>query len=292
MSAPDQWLVLTAEVAPDDPLRDLIAEGLLALGGLSILEAREGLTTYLAPPQTSAESYLEEASRFLAEWIADAPPDLSFRWQPNEDWEREWRRGLQPRKVSERFVVKPSWTDWPGNTGEIVIEIDPQMAFGTGEHPTTRGCLRLLDRVIEPGARVLDIGSGSGILSIAAALAGASETIAVEFDPDANINARENIERNGVSGRIELLEQMADERLLRRLGSFDLILANILSGVIRPLLSALSEAVAPGGRLIVSGILQEESRAVLTDAEAAGLSLLAEDRDEEWWSAVLQPTKS
>src|SRR5688500_12005706 len=116
------------------------------------------------------------------------------------------------------------------------------MAFGTGEHATTRGCLRLLDRYPRPGSRVLDVGSGSGILSIAAASLGADEVVAVEYDPDANINARENIERNGVQRIVTLHEALADADLLRELGSFEVIVANILRRVIRTLIPAIAAA--------------------------------------------------
>ncbi len=286
MPLPDRWLVLTVRAAAGDPLRDLIAEGLLALGGSSVLDEGDALTSFFDPP-ASPEHFLNEASRFLEDWIGGTPPDLDWRWRENEDWAKEWRRGLAPRKVSRRFVVKPTWTEWSAAPDEVIIEIDPQMAFGTGEHATTRGCLRLLDQSFLPGDRALDVGSGSGILSIAAALLGASEVVAVEFDPDANINARENLERNGVVEAVELREEMADTRLIRELGGFDMILANILSGVIRPLLPALSAALRPGGRLIVSGILQTESDAVGEAAEAAGLRVAMEDREGEWWSGLL-----
>lgn len=287
MATPDRWLVLTARVAPDDPLRDLLTEGLLALGGLSVLEEKDGLTTYLDPPD-DPDAFLDRAARFLAEWWADDSPPLDWRWQPNEDWEREWRRGLQPRKVSDRFVVRPSWTEWSAAPGEIVLEIDPQMAFGTGEHATTRSCLRLLDRHFHESDRVLDVGSGSGILAIAAARLGAARVLAVEYDPDANLNARENIERNGVAEAIELREQMADPKTIAEAGPFDLILANILSGVIRPLLPAFAAALAPGGRLIVSGILQSERSEVVNAAVEAGFRVTDEEREEEWWSGVLE----
>jgi ribosomal protein L11 methyltransferase len=283
---PDRWLVLTAHVDPEDPLRDLLVEGLLALGGLSVVEEGDRLTTYLDPP-SDPDRFADEAGRFLGDWIADDPPELSWRWQANEDWEREWRRGLQPRKVSPRFVVKPSWTEWAAASGEVVLEIDPQMAFGTGEHATTRGCLALLDRSFREGDRVLDVGSGSGILSIGAARLGACQVIAVEYDPDANLNARENLERNGVGVVVELREALADEQLIRDLGTFDIVLANILSGVIRPLLPSLEVALRPGGRLIVSGILVRERSAVVAAAESAGLRLADEIAEEEWWSGLL-----
>ena len=279
--------MLTALADEEDPLRDLIGEGLLALGGLSILEEPDGLTTYLEPPD-DLDRFTLRARRFLRDWIAASPPELRWRWQDNEDWEREWRRGLMPRKVSPRFVVKPSWTEWDASPGELIVEIDPQMAFGTGEHATTRGCLRLLDGRLREGDRLLDVGSGSAILSIAAAKAGAREVVAIEFDPDANLNARENIEANGVGDRIHLHERLADADLLGRLGRFDVAVANILSGVIRPLLPALRDSLQPAGALIVSGILGRERDGVVRDAAEAGLELSGEETEEEWWSGIFE----
>ncbi len=285
MPPPERWFVLTVAAPPREPLRDLIAEGLLALGGQSVLDEAETLSTFLPPPP-DPEAFTTFAADSLRERVGGEPLEVSWAWRPNEDWELDWRRGLQPRKVSPRLVVKPSWTDWEAAPGEVVVEIDPQMAFGTGEHATTRGCLRLLDASQVPGDRVLDVGSGSAILSIAAALLGASEVIAVEFDADANLNARENIERNRVTDVIVLLEELADPTLVEGLGQFDMVLANILSGVVRPLLPAFAASLRPRGRLIVSGILREEADDVIEDARAAGLRLLAEDREDEWWSAL------
>jgi ribosomal protein L11 methyltransferase len=138
---------------------------------------------------------------------------------------------------------------------------------------------------------VVDIGSGSGILAIAAVRLGAAEAVAVEYDPDANINASENFERNGVEPSVRLIEAMADDALLEELGRFDLVLANILSGVIRPLLPAMRRALggSADGRLIVSGILRTESPDVIRDAEAAEFRVERVDEEEEWWSALLRP---
>jgi ribosomal protein L11 methyltransferase len=223
---------------------------------------------------------------------AGAAVELSWRWQPNEDWAAEWKRGLGPRQITQRLVVKPTWTEWPSRPGQVVVELDPQMAFGTGEHATTRGCLRLLDAVIAKGDRVLDVGSGSAILSIAAARLGAREVKAVEYDPDANLNARENLALNGVSDAVQIIEALADAALLEKLGRFDLILANILSGVIRPLLPTFRHVLATGGRLIVSGILHTEHERVVADAERAGLQVARVDEEEDWWSALLIPTSA
>lgn len=287
MTVPERWLVLSARV-PAEELRPLAAEGLLALGGAAVQEDGDTLTTYVLPPD-DPEAWVAEARTRLAEWLPGPAPELSWRWQEDEDWARRWKEGLRPRRLTRRLVVKPTWTEWKAGHGEVVIDIDPQMAFGTGEHATTRGCLRLLDGALRPGDRVLDVGSGSAILSIAAARLGAAEALAVEYDPDANLNARENVELNGVEGRVRIVEALADPGLLAGLGSFDLLLANILSSVIRPLLPAFRDALAPGGRLIVSGILREEHAEVVCAAEAAGFRVEEVDEEDDWWSALLLP---
>lgn len=292
MIDPARWLVLTVE-APSPQSAELVAEGLLALGGAAVEERGGALITYILPPE-DPEAFTAEAREWLTEWADGAELRVSWAWQADEDWAADWKRGLGPRKLTDRLVVKPTWTEWDAAPGEVVIDVDPQMAFGTGEHATTRGCLRLLDSMVREGDRVLDVGSGSAILAITAVRLGAREAIAVEYDPDANLNARENLEQNGVDGRVEIVEAMADGPLLASLGAFDVVLANILSGIIRPLLPAFRAALAgsPDGRLIVSGILQAESADVVRDAEAAGFRVERVDEEEEWWSALLRPNGS
>lgn len=292
MSAqPERWLVLTVRTA-DPELLPLASEVLVARGSWAVQEMAGAVETYVPEP-ADPDAYVDEVRAALADELPEsAAPEVSWRWQANEDWAAKWREGLAPRPVTERIVVKPTWTEWDARPGQVVVDIDPQMAFGTGEHATTRGCLRLLDDALRPGDRVLDVGSGSAILAIAAAMLGAREAIAVEYDPDANLNARENLERNGVEDRVRILEAMADPALLEELGRFDLLLANILSGVIRPLLPAFRKALGgtPEGRLIVSGILRTEAPTVVHDAEAAGFRIVEMDEEEEWWSALLRPT--
>lgn len=294
MIDPDRWLVLEVRVR-DAELRPLLAEALLALGGASVEEQGDRLTTYLLPPR-DPDSFREDAEALLRESVPPPAPEVAWCWQRNEDWAQRWKQGLGARRVTPRLTVKPSWTEWSAAPGEMVIEIDPQMAFGTGEHGTTRGCLRLLDSAVRPGDRVLDVGSGSGILAIAAARLGACEVVAVECDPDANLNARDNLAHNGVADRVRIVEALADDTLLAELGGFDLVAANILSGVIRPLLPAFFRSLADAseGRLIVSGILRTEQAEVTRDAAAASFRVVRVDeeedeRDQAWWSALLVP---
>jgi len=158
------------------------------------------------------------------------------------------------------------------------------MAFGTAEHGTTRGALRLLDRALAPGERVLDVGAGSAILAVAAALLGAADVVAIEGDPIASEYARENIERNVVEGRVRWIEAWADPALLRRLGPADGVLANIESGVLRRLLPGLWDALRPGGWLILSGLPAEEWEGFAHDVVQGGFVLEATDEDGEWRS--------
>jgi ribosomal protein L11 methyltransferase len=290
VSAPDRWLVLSVKLG-DPELRPLASEALVGLGAGAVQETADALVTYLTAP-ADPDLFVEEAHTAIADALpAGAAPEITWHWQENEDWARTWKQGLAPRVISPRLVVKPTWTEWDAAPRQVVLDVDPQMAFGTGEHATTRGCLRLLDRVVRDGDRVLDVGSGSAILAIAAVRLGALEAIAVEYDPDANINARENVEQNGTEGRVAIVEALAEPGMMAEMGRFDLVLANILSGVIRPLLPAFRDALGgdPAGRLIVSGILNTEHADVLRDAEAAGFRMEMTDEEDEWWSALLVP---
>ncbi|MDB4952387.1 MAG: Ribosomal protein methyltransferase [Gemmatimonadetes bacterium] len=275
----------------DADLLPLAAEALVEQGSWAVQEDGGAILTWIPDPADPDAVLAELGAHVRANLPDGVEPRLSFHWQANEDWARKWKDGLGPRRVTDRLVVKPTWTEWEAEPGQVVLDVDPQMAFGTGEHATTRGCLRLLDSVVRDGDRVLDIGSGSAILAIAAVRLGAAEAVAVEYDPDANLNARENVEQNGVLGRVVIVEAMADAALLAGFGRFDVVLANILSGVIRPLLPAFRDALAgaPGGRLIVSGILRAEHEDVVRDAAAAGFRVEKVDEEDEWWSALLRP---
>lgn len=200
-----------------------------------------------------------------------------------EDWAEAWKKFFFVQRVGERIVIKPSWRDYELVGGDVVLELDPGMAFGTGLHPTTRMCLAACERLVRGGMRVLDLGTGSGILAIAAAKLGAASVRAVDVDPVAAQVAAKNVEMNGLSASIETgqgsIERAAPE-------GYDLVLANIIASVIIELAPRLEGATAPGGALVVSGIIADREQAVRDALEAAGMSIDETIAEGDWRTMV------
>lgn len=285
MSRPGRrWLELRVR-APRAGERDaLLADGLLSLGARGVEERAGWFVAYFEEP-ADLDVFLDRARATLIAETDLQPLLLEHAWQDHEAWEDTWRRGLGPRRVTDRIVVHPSWA--PPQTvrsGDVVVVLDPGMAFGTAEHGTTRGCLRLLDGTVAPTERILDVGAGSGILSIAAALLGAREVVAIEGDPLACEAMAENIDRNGVSDRVSIVQEWASSNSIGALAPVGGIMANIEAGLLEPLFSGFVAALVPGGWLIVSGILEEEWTGVRDGLTSAGFQLIAVDEDSGWWS--------
>ena len=284
---PTRWLVLRVAAPPGEDQAGLVAEALLELGGRAVWQEGDALVTHLLPPDDLA-GWDRRAALRLEELSGVAGLDVVVSWQPHEAWEETWKRGLAPRRLTPRLIVTPSWEPVDSGPGDVVLVVDPGMAFGNAEHGTTRGSLRLLDGVLEEGARVLDVGTGSGILAIAAALLGAHEVVAIEGDPLAWETAQENLERNGVGKRVRLLREWASADSLSRLGSFDGVLANLEAGIVRPLLPGIAEAVVAGGWVVLSGLLEGDLEPIRARAGALGLELASQDADGEWRSLLLR----
>jgi ribosomal protein L11 methyltransferase len=216
-------------------------------------------------------------------------PAPAFRPIQEIDWVEAWKVHFQPIPVGERLMIVPAWLE-PDTAGRIPIRIDPGMAFGTGTHPTTQLCLELIETiqksVPDPGAtEVIDVGCGSGILSIAAAKLGARRALGVDTDPDAIAAARENARLNGVSERLELeVGSLADIQGGQfNLHKAPLVLANILAPVIVQLLrEGLGDLLTPGGYLVLSGILEEQSPEVESALSKNGLQVLERRMIEDW----------
>jgi ribosomal protein L11 methyltransferase len=293
---PDRWMVLCIDPGPDPDLRELLVDQLLSgtlltsvgIDGVprGVEERDAGLVVFLPPPEGVDTEAL--GARIQAELGAGGMESASVEvsWQPHEAWSELWRRGIHTRRVSPRVVVTPPWEPVEPAPGEAVVTIDPGMAFGTSEHPTTRGCIRLLDPRVEVGSRIVDVGAGSGILAIACAKLGAASVLALELDPWACTAARENAERNGVDERVRVRARAVNAEFLPGEEPFDGLVANIESGILLPLIPGFAHGVRAGGWMILSGILQSESHRILERANDVGFELTDEDREGEWWSAA------
>jgi ribosomal protein L11 methyltransferase len=273
------WLEVRVRCARS-PQRDAIAAALIAAGAGGVQEVDDGLRTHL--PVGSDLSFVNAAVH-----AAGGDASVEYLDAGEIDWTTRWPTRVGVQRVG-RIAVAPPWLEGEIADAEIPIVIEPATAFGTGEHETTRGILSLMQGVVRPGDMVCDLGAGSAVLSIAAAKLGASRVAAVEIDEQAIGNARENVERNGVSDRVTVIDGDA-QLLLPLLAPVRVILANIISGVIVELLPVMRAAVEPGGRAIISGILRTERREIVAAAAMHGFALGAEVADGEWWSAELAP---
>ncbi|MEW6749546.1 MAG: 50S ribosomal protein L11 methyltransferase [Candidatus Latescibacterota bacterium] len=186
-----------------------------------------------------------------------------------EDWEAGWRRHFGPVQVTPRLWVRPPWAALDPAPGRIAVTIEPRMAFGTGGHESTQLCLQALEKHLRPGASCLDLGTGSGVLAIAAALLGAGRVLALDVDAVAVASARDSVRLNGLEGGVVTVR----EGSLAQAGAehFDLVLANIHSQVLRPLLGAIAARLRPAGVAVLSGLLAAEEAAFRGCMEAAAL---------------------
>lgn len=261
--------------------RDSVGAWLVARTGQAVEERADGTLVAFAPDEEAVAALVEELGREV-----DAPVVIERRPVESTDWSTRWREGLGPRKLG-RLTILPSWLPEASEPDPLTIVLDPETAFGSGEHGSTRAALTLLSRLLRPGDRVIDLGSGSGILTIAAIKLGAARAIGIEMDAEANEVAARNAARNGVSDRVEFLEGDA-AALAPLVGPADLLLSNILRAVNTALLPVIVGAVRPGGVAIFSGMEQpeaEEFRRVLTDA---GFKLEQETLDAGWWGVAAE----
>jgi ribosomal protein L11 methyltransferase len=297
-----RWLELTVEV--DSEAVEAVSEILGRLGhGAAVrptrllhdpadeLAVREdpsapyALTAHL-PDDAAAPEAIERTERAL--WHLQAfglRPVGALRVRPVEDtdWTEAWKAGYEPQRIG-RLVVVPSWLEPPIEPDFTVIRMDPGMAFGTGLHPTTRACLSLLQAEPLP-ARVLDVGSGSGILGIAALALGAGAVDAIDTDPQAVAATAANAEANGFADRLVVRQGSLDSAAAE---PYPLVLANLVAAVLIELAPRLAASVAPDGTLLASGIIAERGDAVQAALVAAGMARAQRRVDGEWVSLRLR----
>lgn len=235
--------------------------------------------TVPAPFDTSERRALR--SRLDALTLSEKLPRLSFAEVSEQDWSEQWKQSFTVQRVGQRVVIAPSWEEYERQTGEIVVTLDPGQAFGTGEHQTTRLCLAAIERLIRPGDAVVDVGTGSGILAIAAARLGAGSVVAIENDPKAVLVANENIERNGLAKFVTVVEGTLGSELLKE-QTADLIVLNISSAIVRDSMADVARTLKPGGFYVASGFIDETLPAVQRAAASAGMRMLGVDEEGEW----------
>lgn len=270
------WWQIAVECAPDDT--DAVAAALIAATGEAVEEPEPGRVVAVAADEMRAKAIVGElAARF---------PGLEASVIPLEpvDWSLQWREGIQTRRFG-RLVVTPSWLPVAEDADTVVVTLDPESAFGSGEHGSTRAAMALLERHLRVGDRVLDFGSGSGILAIAAAKLGAASAIGVEVDDLSNPIAEANAEKNGVTDRVTFLLGDAGE-LGQLAGPAEVVCSNILRTVNTLLLPAIARALAPGGLAIFAGMEEAEEGLFRPVLERQGWTVVDEQRDAGWWGVA------
>lgn len=212
---------------------------------------------------------------------------IDFYDYEEEDYQNSWKKYFYTQKISERFVVKPTWREYEPLEDELVIEIDPGRAFGTGTHPTTSLCIKLMEENIKTGDRVIDVGTGSGILMVAAEKLGAGEIIGTDIDATAVEVAMENLELNKVDTEKarayagDLVSIVKDDK-------FDVVVANILADVLLILLKDISRVAKKGGLVIFSGIIEDKLEEMKRAIENVGLEILEVKADKEWRAILMR----
>ncbi len=289
------WLSL--KLAADQKQAEPLADALLAAGALAVsTEDRDAGTAleeaqYGEPGDATPRAWRRnwvvallpadtDVTALLQRLGLGAEAEYTLEAVPEQDWVRLTQAQFEPIRITERLWVVPSWHQAP-DPAAVVIELDPGLAFGTGSHPTTRLCLKWLAKALQGGETVLDYGCGSGILAIAALKLGAAQAIGVDIDPQAVLAARDNAKRNQVKAAFYLPEEAPPLQA-------DLLIANILTNPLRALAPLFATRVRPGGRIVLSGLLDTQSEALIT-AYQPWFELACTDVEEGW--ALLSGTR-
>ena len=314
-----QWLEVTVKTI--SPAIDLLGDKLTAMGYDSfIIDDAEDFQTFLEE-NTQYWDYVDEELaekmtgisqiRLYIEDDANAPEKISllrgelaaFKAQhpgkdlgslevtldslKEEDWENSWKQYYQPIPIGEKLIIVPQWMEPDPSSDRIPVLLDPGMIFGTGAHASTQMCLRALERAVAGKERVIDLGSGSGILSIAALLLGADTAIGVDIDPKAEDIARDNAALSGLTApRFQAVtgNVIGDRAMMEQLsqGGYDIVLANIVADVIIPLSVVVPNFLRPDGLFICSGVLNTRLDEVKTALEQAGLEIAEIETQDDW----------
>lgn len=279
------WVEVSVTVTPEAV--EAVTHILMEAGAGGVVELAPAVRVAYFPDDQAMAHRLEEIQAAVANLASFGldPGPASVTWQSvaESQWADAWKDHFHPVRISDRLIIRPTWREYNARPGEIVLDLDPGMAFGTGAHPTTMMCARGLESLVKPGDRVMDVGTGSGILAIAAARLGASEVWACDTDPVAVRVARENIALNGVADVVNVIEGSWPE-LLQRAKPVQVVVANIIASVIEEMIPDAPRLLTADGRLLVSGIASFRRAGVVTTFSRHGWDVVNVQSEGDWVS--------
>ncbi|HIM91557.1 MAG TPA: 50S ribosomal protein L11 methyltransferase [Dehalococcoidia bacterium] len=291
-----KWIELTVDVPPEyaEPMSEIFHR--YGHGGVAIEQEAgynpdEGesppvpdfvtVKTYLPVDNTTERrrNQIDIGVRLVAHLATISP--LKEKYVEEEDWQNAWKEHFHPLRIGRHLVICPTWRTVETSESDILIHLDPGMAFGTGHHPTTRTCMEILERDTKPGDRILDVGCGSGILSVVAVKVGATSALGLEIDPVAARAGEENVRINGIEDKVQIVQGTLPSPLAEA-RSFDIVAANISAKVVTDLAQHLIDSVAIGGKLIAGGIIEPHVEDVTKALNAVGASIDETFIDGDW----------
>ncbi|MCX6139118.1 MAG: 50S ribosomal protein L11 methyltransferase [Ignavibacteriales bacterium] len=270
----DICLGVLGESSAEEILSALLSE----LGFTGFAEDETGFHCYI-PRDRYVDSIRTELRQLIASPGETGATIRSETEIAARNWNEEWEQTITPLQVSENIIIAPSWHPFDARPGQLVVTIDPKMSFGTGYHESTRLMIRLIENHLRPAARVLDVGTGTGVLAIVAVKLGASSAIAIDIDEWTAVNGKENVERNALTGFVAIRHGSLD--VVPETG-FGMVLANIQRNVILEMLTELLLKIAPDGILLLSGLMLEDRPTIEEALAQNGFAAIDVIRENEW----------